>query len=113
MRLKGLPIVDGYSTKWKRDYEIWLYTQIVAWGKQSKYLNIQCFSEEIWEHVFMDELETDVYKLTLAITFITVYSYLVLGNFSPIHMRAASALVGMTCVGLAVTSGYGIAAFAG
>ena len=61
----------------------------------------------------MSDLETDVLKLLMAITFISVYSYLVLGNFSPIHMRAASALVGMTCVGLAVTSGYGIAAFSG
>ena len=50
--------------------------------------------------------------LATAVALLTVYSFLVLGNFSPIHMRTASALVGMTCVGLAVTSGYGMAAFA-
>ena len=94
-------------------YEYWLYNQISEWSNNSKYLNIQCFSEQVWEDVFIAEVTNDVYMLIAAISFITIYSYLVLGNFSPIHMRAASALVGMTCVILAVTSGYGIAAFAG
>ena len=38
-----------------------------------------------------------------------MYTNLVLGSFSPIHFRSLSAVIGLCCVGLAVTSGYGIA----
>ena len=40
---------------------------------------------------------------------IFIYSLCVLGACSPIHMRALSAIVGLTCVGLSIASGYGIA----
>ena len=37
------------------------------------------------------------------------YSFVVIGGMSPVHFRSATALVGMTCILLSITSGYGIA----
>ena len=44
-----------------------------------------------------------------AIFLIFVYTNLVLGNCSPLHLRTASASIGIFCVVLSVLSGYGLA----
>ena len=44
-----------------------------------------------------------------AIFLIFVYANLVLGSCSPIHLRTASASIGIFCVTLSVLSGYGLA----
>ena len=40
---------------------------------------------------------------------VLIYSFLVLGSFSAVHFRAVTSIVGMSCVLLSITSGYGIA----
>ena len=51
--------------------------------------------------------------MAVAISLITLYSYLVLGNFSPVHFRAFSAMVGLSCILVGAISGYGLAFAAG
>ena len=51
--------------------------------------------------------------MVTALMLIFLYSFIVLGNCSSIHMRGVSALVGVSCVGLSIISGYGIAAHFG
>ena len=45
--------------------------------------------------------------------FIYIYSIFVLGSCSPIHMRIVTAVIGLSCVGLSIGSGYGLAFLAG
>ena len=55
----------------------------------------------------------DVGLLTIALFAIYTYSFLVLGSCSPIHMRVISAFVGLCCVGISITAGYGLAFYGG
>ena len=48
-----------------------------------------------------------------AILLIFVYSNIVLGSCSPIYMRSLSAIVGLVCVILSVTTGYAVASIFG
>ena len=67
----------------------------------------------MFEEAFIEDAKYDAVFLLSAIILITAYSYFVLGSFSPIHFRALSAMVGLSCVLLATTSGYAIAFAAG
>ena len=51
--------------------------------------------------------------LATSITLIITYSFFVLGGCSPIHMRAVTALVGISCVILSALAGYGVSFYAG
>ena len=51
--------------------------------------------------------------MAISIALITTYSFFVLGNCSPIHMRALSAMVGIFCVLLSTAAGYGLSFYAG
>ena len=51
--------------------------------------------------------------MVTAIMLIFLYSFFVLGNCSPMHLRSMAAFVGVSCVGLSIISGYGIAAYHG
>ena len=63
----------------------------------------------MWEETFIDDAKYDAVFLLSAIILITLYSYFVLGSCSPLHFRALAAMVGLSCVLLATTSGYAIA----
>ena len=56
---------------------------------------------------------TDVGLMATALALIFVYSFFVLGNCSPIHMRVLSAMIGLSCVGLSICAGYGISFYLG
>ena len=71
------------------------------------------FDGKIWEMSFISETFTDAGLLITALLSIYLYSFFVLGNCSPIHMRVLSAMIGLICVGISVCSGYGIAFLAG
>jgi len=111
--LKALEVRYGFTTEWQKDYEQWLFEQMVAWGEQSEYLSVQCFSESVWGHAFTNDVIADAALLVTSITLIISYSLVVLGNCSPIHMRAVIALVGIGCVILATLAGYGLSFYFG
>ena len=67
------------------------------------------FSEKVWERQFIYQVFADVGLVLAAILLIFMYANLVLGSCSPIHLRTASASIGIFCVTLAVLSGYGLA----
>ena len=61
----------------------------------------------------MGDLRNDAVLMLIAISLIFVYANLVLGSFSPVHFRSASAMVGLFCVFLAVSSGFAISIWFG
>ena len=61
----------------------------------------------------MASLFGDFGLVATAIVFIFVYANLVLGTCSPIHFRVVSAMVGIFCVMISITAGYGISFAAG
>ena len=76
-------------------------------------MNVQCFSYKIWEYTFIDDVIGDGLLLGFAVILITTYSFFVLGNCSPVHMRGVSALIGIGCVLISLLAGYGLAALLG
>ena len=54
-------------------------------------------------------MDDDLVLIAIAGSLVLLYSFLVLGSFSTIHFRAVTSIVGMACVLLSITSGYGIA----
>ena len=92
---------------------LFLQRSITNWGEQSELLNVYAFSGTMFTEAFLDDAKYDAVFLLSAIMLITLYSYFVLGSCSPIHFRALSAMVGLSCVLLATTSGYAISFAAG
>ena len=71
-------------------------------------IRIYPFNDKIWETNFLAEVGTDVGLLATAFGMIFLYSFLVLGSCSPIHLRVTSAIIGLNCVLISIASGYGI-----
>ena len=67
----------------------------------------------MWEREFITEVIADAVLLTTSLLIITIYSYLVLGSFSPVHFRSLTAMVGISCVILSILSGYALAFWIG
>ena len=80
-----------------------------AWTEKSKLLNVQVFTFDTWERHFMADAFEDSGLLAIAIALVSIYSYLVLGGFSPILFRSYTAFVGILCVLVSVSSGYALA----
>ena len=114
IHIKSTRTADGYTEDW-RDEVLIMFMQraITAWGEQSELLNVYAFSSTMFEQAVINDVKYDAVFLTTAIVLITVYSYFVLGSCSPMHFRALSAMIGLTCVLLATTSGYALAFAAG
>ena len=70
---------------------------------------VKPFDGKIWEIEFLKEIGTDTGLLGSALLLIYIYSFFVLGSCSPIHMRVLSAIIGLSCVGLSIATGYGFA----
>ena len=112
-RIRRLRYKDGYTDDWRFEYQEWLMHRIIEWGENSQFFNIRVFSFKIWELAFISDVIGDAVKMITAIMLILTYSFIVLGNCSPVNMRGVAALVGVSCVGLSIISGYGIAAIFG
>ena len=56
-----------------------------------------------------DLLIGDAPLVLTAVVLVSTYTLTVLGGCSPIHFRAMATLIGTLCIGLSITSGYGIA----
>ena len=66
------------------------------------------FSTTAWEYSIIGDIVEDVTRMLIALTMISTYSMLVLGSCSPVHFRAVTSMVGLSCVVLAGTAGYGL-----
>lgn len=103
----------GYTDEWGIEYMNWLFNQISEFEKQSELLKVYTFDNKIWEVGFLSEVGTDAALLVTAFLMIFIYSFFVLGACSPIHMRVLSAIIGLSCVGLSISAGYGLSFIAG
>lgn len=56
---------------------------------------------------FKDDINYDFNLIFLAIFLVAIYTICVLGNCSPMHCRCVVALVGLLCIILAYTAGFG------
>jgi len=54
----------------------------------------------------MKSIAVDIALLGVAVTLVSLYSYLVLGSFSPVHFRFVTGLIGMSCVLISITAAY-------
>ena len=58
--------------------------------------------------MFTKDILNDLVLMLYAMILVTLYSIVVLGGCSPIHMRSQLACFGIFCVVIATTSGYGL-----
>ena len=98
---------------WTKPYLDWLFAQMDKWSETSELLNVRAFNLDIWTENFIASAIVDVSLLVTSLFLIYTYSFLVLGNCSPIHLRIISAFVGLCCVGISITAGYGMSFLAG
>ena len=80
---------------------------MTEWGNKNKLLNVAMFSTTSWEIVLIADVMGDVGRMLVAFFLISTYSMFVLGSCSPIHFRSVLSTIGLTCVILATTAGYG------
>ena len=71
------------------------------------------FSISSWEVLLIDDVVGDLIMMGISLSLVTIYSLFVLGSCSPVHFRCVTALIGLTCVLLATTAGYGMSFAAG
>ena len=76
-------------------------------------ITVYPFDGKIWEISFIATAGTETVLMLTALLFIYIYSIFVLGSCSPIHMRIITAVIGLSCVGLSIGSGYGLAFLSG
>ena len=60
-----------------------------------------------------EDINGDLALIFVAIILVAVYTYIMLGNFSPIHCRCLVTSAGLLCVLLAYTGGFGLMYFFG
>ena len=111
--LANLPLSEGYNRKWQFDYQVWITEALNEWGRNSDLITVQVFTFDGWEVDFLGVVTTDIILLAVAVCLVSVYSYIVLGSFSPVHFRAVTAAVGMFCVLISIAAGYAICFLAG
>ena len=70
------------------DFEALVQERAGAWTEKSELLNVQVFTFDTWERHFMADAFSDAGLLAISITLVSIYSYFVLGSFSPILFRA-------------------------
>ena len=95
------------------DFEALVQERAGAWTAKSKLLNVQVFTFDTWERHFMADAFDDLGLLFLSIVFVSIYSYFVLGSFSPILFRAYTAFVGILCTLISIGAGYALASAMG
>ena len=90
-----------------------MFEEVSKWSEESEYLNVQCTAIEVWNKYAIDDFTSDAILIACSVMLIYLYSLIVLGSCSPIHMRVVSAVIGLCCIGLSILSGYGIAIYTG
>jgi predicted RND superfamily exporter protein len=103
------PLSEGYDKKWSEAFEVYLQRKISSWGDTNRMIDVAVFSIDAWQAQFLENVNNDIIYTVVAGMLVISYSFVVIGGLSPIHFRSAAALVGMTCIFLSITSGYGIA----
>ena len=102
---------QGFSEEWSVEYLNWLFNQFKTF--ESDLITVHPFEGKVWEMNFIATAGTETVLMLIALLFIYIYSFFVLGSCSPIHMRIVTAVIGLSCVGLSIGSGYGLAFAAG
>ena len=67
------------------------------------------YSHHIFNRHFLTEFFGELGLVMTSMFMIFFYTNIVLGNCSPIYFRSVSTIVGLFCVILSTTSGYGLA----
>ena len=78
------------------------------WSKNTKHVTIHLFSLQGLFDSFSEDIEFDQNLIVMAILAVGIYTFLALGNCSPIHCRCYVALTGLICIILAYTCGFGL-----
>ena len=71
-------------------------------------MTIHLFSVQGLMDSLSEDIEFDQNLIILAIMAVGVYTFLALGNCSPMHCRCLVALTGLICIILAYTCGFGL-----
>ena len=109
--IDALKVEEGFSISWSIRFAIFFQKALHEWGLKNEYLGVTVFSNDAWEDSFVSDITGDVAYLSIAVLLVSTYSFFVLGNLSPVHFRSCTAIIGMGCVFLGVTSGYAMAFF--
>ena len=112
-RIGELPNEYGFDSSWINKYEVFVQTAMSEWGDRSELLKVEMFSTTSWELLVIDDVIGDVIRMVVSLVLVTIYSLFVLGSCSPVHFRMVTALIGLSCVLLATTAGYGMSFAAG
>ena len=100
---------EGYDKKWSQAFEVFIQREISQWGDRNPYIDVAAFTMDAWQAQFIKKIDNDIIYGVFAGMLVLSYSFVVIGGMSPVHFRSATAMVGMTCILLSITSGYGIA----
>ena len=61
-----------------------------------------------YDRAFSEDTDYDLSLIFAAIFFVVIYLFLFLGTFSPMFCRCWLAIVGLLCIGLSYTAGFGL-----
>ena len=113
LELESHPLENGLTDEWMVEYQLLLIDEVAKWSAESEYLNVAVFTTGSWEAMFKKDILKDLVLMLYAMVLVTMYSIVVLGGCSPIHMRSSLAIFGIICVIVATTSGYGLSFLCG
>ena len=70
------------------DFQLHLINEVSKWSAESEYLNVAVFTTGSWEAMFTKDILNDLVLMLYAMILVTLYSIVVLGGCSPVHMRS-------------------------
>ena len=89
-------------------FEETLHTKVEKWAKGTKKLTVHMSTLQGFMQAIVEDINNDYYLVAGAIFLVGLYTICFLGNLSPMHCRCVVALVGLLCVILSYTSGFGL-----
>ena len=112
MQLSRNPDIDE---KFYSGFEDMINENLKTYKEQNKngVLNVYIFNVQSFIDAVSDDIDHDFTLIFSAIILVGLYTFLFLGNFSPINCRCLVALTGLICVALAYTSGFGLMYYCG
>lgn len=90
-----------------------LIKRIEEWKKTTQFIDTHLFTIQGFADSVIDDINHDFTLIAVAIVLVGLYTFVFLGNFSPIHCRCLVALAGLVCVGLAYLGGFGLMYYCG
>ena len=105
-------IIDDKLHDWEEDtyrgFEDNLHERFDRWKKNLRHCDVHLFTVQGFVVAIIEDINNDFGLVFGAIIMVATYTFMFLGNFSPMHCRCLVTLAGLICVAFSYLAGFGL-----